>query len=192
MRNDLGTAGAALLEGCHVELHVTNLAAARAFYVDQLRLPVLQETAAINLLAVRAGSIRLSISGDAGHAVSGNVHIVLSTADLATTIEHLEARGVPIAGPIVEAPGFCRFIQTYDPDGNLVEIAQYLRDPLAPSSTAVDLYGAHVFSNDVRRSEGRRRGSTDLAMGCARADRACLDHCRPFSDRSGRRRGDPS
>jgi catechol 2,3-dioxygenase-like lactoylglutathione lyase family enzyme len=119
------------LTGCHVELHVAELGAARKFYVDKLGLAVLQETPPISLLAVRIGSIRLSIFGDRkdAHQV-GPVHLVLGTPDLARQIVILEARGVRFDGPVVEAPGFCRFVQTRDPDGNLVEIAQYLRDPL--------------------------------------------------------------
>jgi catechol 2,3-dioxygenase-like lactoylglutathione lyase family enzyme len=100
--------------------------------VDQLGLTVLQETPPISLLAVRAGSIRLSIFGDRqGAREASPVHIVLGTSDLDRQIEMLEARGVQFAGPVVEAPSFCRFVQTRDPDGNPVEIAQYLRDPLA-------------------------------------------------------------
>jgi catechol 2,3-dioxygenase-like lactoylglutathione lyase family enzyme len=120
------------LTGCHVELHVVDLATARKFYVDQLGLAVLQETPPISLLAVRAGNIRLSIFGDRKRAHQGSrLHIVLGTSDLERQIAILDARGVEFDGPVVEAPGFCRFVQTRDPDGNLVEIAQYLRDPLA-------------------------------------------------------------
>ena len=47
----------------HFELHVYDLEAARRFYVDQLGLPVLQETPAMNLLAVLVGRSRMSIFG---------------------------------------------------------------------------------------------------------------------------------
>lgn len=120
------------LIGCHVELHVTNLDAARHFYVDQLGLAVLQETPAIRLLALRVGNLRVSIFGDATNpGGAGRVHLVLGTEDIEGTVDKLMRRGVTFAGPVADAPGFCRFVQTHDPDGNLVEIAQYLRDPLA-------------------------------------------------------------
>ncbi len=121
-----------MLTGCHIELHVADLGAARQFYVGQLGLTVLQETPPISLLAVRTGSIRLSIFGDRqGTRQAAPVHIVFGTSDLDRQIATLKARGIQCDGPVVEAPGFCRFVQIRDPDGNLIEIAQYLRDPLA-------------------------------------------------------------
>ena len=119
------------LTSCHVEVHVTDLTAARRFYVDQLGLQVLQEVPPIALLAVKAGGIRLSIFGDrANSSPPGPVHIVLGTTELEKQIAALQARGVVFESPVIEAPGFCRFVQARDPDGNLIEIAQYLRDPL--------------------------------------------------------------
>ena len=48
----------------HLEMHVRDLSAAKRFYVDQLGLGVLQETAAMNLLAVRVGGSRMSLFCD--------------------------------------------------------------------------------------------------------------------------------
>jgi predicted enzyme related to lactoylglutathione lyase len=119
------------LTSCHVELHVSDLNAARRFYVDQLGLEILQETPAINLLAVRAGTLRLSIFGmEAAPSGPGPVHVVLTSLDLDRTVKQMQERGVIFAGAVIEAPGFCRYVQTRDPAGNLVGIAQYLRDPL--------------------------------------------------------------
>jgi catechol 2,3-dioxygenase-like lactoylglutathione lyase family enzyme len=120
------------LTSCHVELRVRDLPAARRFYVEQLGLAVLQETPALGLLALRAGGMRLSIFGDAATPVgAASVHLVLATPDLERTVHELAARGIDVDG-MIEAPGFCRYVQTHDPEGHLVEIAQYLRDPLAP------------------------------------------------------------
>jgi catechol 2,3-dioxygenase-like lactoylglutathione lyase family enzyme len=122
------------LTGGHVELHVPDLAAARRFYVEQLGLQVLQETPAIRLLALRAGAMRISIFGTESVSTGpGAVHLVFGSPDLARTLVDLEAMGIPCAGPPVEAPGFCRYVQIRDPAGNLVEIAEYLRDPLSPA-----------------------------------------------------------
>lgn len=113
------------------ELHVRDLASARHFYVDQLGLPVLQETAAINLLAVRAGTARLSIFGDrTDRGETGWTQFTLGTHDIDATITELRARGIAVHGQPIEAPGFMRFVIVRDPEGNTVGIAQYLRDPL--------------------------------------------------------------
>ena len=115
------------------ELHVRDLTAARHFYVNQLGLPVLQETAAINLLAVRAGSARLSIFGDrTDMSGKGLSQLTLGTANIDETIAELRARGVAVDGIPIEAPGFMRFVIICDPEGNTVGIAQHLRDPVAP------------------------------------------------------------
>ncbi len=115
------------------ELHVRDLTVARHFYVDQLGLPVLQETAALNLLAVRAGTSRLSIFANRtdmeGKGVS---QLTLGTEDIDATIKELRSRGVDVAGEPIEAKGFMRFVIIFDPEGNSVGIAQHMRDPLAP------------------------------------------------------------
>ena len=115
------------------ELHVRDLASARRFYVDQLGLPILQETAAINLLAVRAGTARLSIFGDRTDEVeTGWTQFTLGTEDINATVSELRARGVVVHGQPIEAPGFMRFVIVSDPEGNTVGIAQHQRHPLAP------------------------------------------------------------
>ena len=86
----------------------------------------------MSLIAVKAGSVRLSIFGnrkDAGGA--GPSHLILATGNLDLTIAALEAKGVSFEGPPVEAGGFLRFVMTRDPEGNGVAISQYYKDPLA-------------------------------------------------------------
>ena len=120
------------LTTCHFELSVSDLDRARAFYVGGLGLEVLDEVPAIGLLAVRAGGVRLSMFADPD-ARAGTAHVVFRTDDLDETVRVLGDRGVTFAGDIQLAPGFCRFVAAADPDGNLVEFAQYLRDPLRPN-----------------------------------------------------------
>jgi catechol 2,3-dioxygenase-like lactoylglutathione lyase family enzyme len=116
----------------HVELRVTDLDAARRFYVDQLGLEVLQHAPAIQLLALRAGPVRLSIFGGlAKPAAAGACHLVFGVADLDAAIAALRAAGIE-AADAQEAPGFLRFSAIRDPNGTLIELAEYLRDPLAP------------------------------------------------------------
>jgi catechol 2,3-dioxygenase-like lactoylglutathione lyase family enzyme len=124
-----------LLASNHFELHVHSLDQARGFYVDRLKLPLLQYTPAIQLLAVKAGEIRISIFADrtieeVTAAAAAGGHLVLRTTNLEETVRTLGECGVALSG-ISEAPGFVRFVSTRDPSGNLIEIAQYLRDPLA-------------------------------------------------------------
>ncbi len=119
------------------EIHVRDLAAARHFYVDQLGLPVLQETAALKLLAVRTGASRLTIFGDQTGDQTGVIgkqlsHITLATENIDATIAELRSRGVIVAGEPIEAKGFMRFVILSDPEGHTVGIAQHLRDPIAP------------------------------------------------------------
>ena len=117
----------------HFELHVRDLAAARKSYVDRLRLPVLQETPAMNLLAVRVGNSRMSIFGDrSDHDGAGPSQIILAVEDIELAVAELEAEDIVVSGAPVTAGTFLRFVTTLDPDGNTVAISQYLRDPIAP------------------------------------------------------------
>jgi catechol 2,3-dioxygenase-like lactoylglutathione lyase family enzyme len=121
----------------HVEVHVTALDAARRFYVDQLGLEVLDDLPALDMFAVRAGQVRISIFGGYEPKVRDDracgTHLIFRVPDLDEAIEQLTIRGVVFTGGIVEAGGFIRDIATVDPDGNTVEFAEYLRDPLVPA-----------------------------------------------------------
>jgi catechol 2,3-dioxygenase-like lactoylglutathione lyase family enzyme len=124
----------------HIEVHVTSVEKVRDFYVDKLGLQVLDDMPELNLLAVRAGQIRVSIFGgyepksDEDKRKCGS-HLIFRTDNLERTIEVLSYRGVTFNNEIVEAGGFIRDIATTDPDGNVVEFAEYLRDPLARHKT---------------------------------------------------------
>ncbi|MFI6094797.1 VOC family protein [Lentzea sp. NPDC051213] len=123
------------LEVHHVELHVQSVARAREFYVDKLGLAVLDDMPQLGLLALRAGPVRISIFGGYEPRSGADdrkcgAHLIFRTADLDRTIQELTARGIAFTGEIVEAGGFIRDIATTDPDGNTVEFAEYLRDPL--------------------------------------------------------------
>jgi len=122
----------------HVEIHVSSIPEAREFYIDKLGLELLDETPALDLIAVRAGSVRISLFGGYVRNQTPNsnhvgTHIILRTDDLEQTIAELESRGVTFRGEVVEAGGFIKDIETMDPDGNVIEIAEYLRDPLIPA-----------------------------------------------------------
>lgn len=117
----------------HFELHVRDLGAAKHFYVDQLGLPVIQETPAMKLIAVRAGKSRISIFGDrTDQGGAGPSQIILAVRDVDQAVADLEAKGVRMEGPPATAGSFLRFVTTLDPDGNTVAISEYFRDPIAP------------------------------------------------------------
>ena len=119
----------------HVEVHVSSLAIAKEFYVAKLGLEVLEEIPAINLMALRAGGVRISVFGGFERDLERDpkkaaVHFVFRTDDIEATYELLKSRGIIFNTGITEAPGFVKFLTTYDPDGNKIEFGQYLRDPL--------------------------------------------------------------
>jgi catechol 2,3-dioxygenase-like lactoylglutathione lyase family enzyme len=123
------------LDTCHFEIHVHSLDAANDFYVGKLGFEVLQHAPAIGLLAVQVGRTRISIFADAlqtevGASVRAGGHIIYRTLDLEATIDALRNVGIEVPEKISEAPGFMKYISIRDPSGNLLEIAQYLRDPL--------------------------------------------------------------
>ncbi len=123
------------IDSCHFGIHVHSLAEAHEFYVETLGFEILQHIPAINLLAVKAGNIRISIFADRaaheiGVAANAGGQIIFRTSSLAATIDALKNAGMEIPS-IQEAPGFMKFISLRDPSGNLIEIAEYLRDPLA-------------------------------------------------------------
>ncbi|MBC7935359.1 MAG: VOC family protein [Rhizobacter sp.] len=119
----------------HVEIRVSSLEAAKDFYANKLGLQVIEEIPAISLLALKAGSVRLSIFGGFRKQAASmddltNTHVVFRTKNISETMIELQSRGLNFPEGIKEAPGFIRFISLQDPDGNLIEIGEYLREPV--------------------------------------------------------------
>lgn len=59
------------------------------------------------------------------------MQIILRTDNIEAAKAELVGNGITLAQDIVEAPGFMRFFTIEDPDGNVIHVGQYLRDPLA-------------------------------------------------------------
>lgn len=123
------------LEIQHIEVHVSSLEKAKDFYVSKLGLEIIEETPTLNLFSVKAGGVRISIF--AGYETNENsnekmtsTHIIFRTDDIVKVKNELTNKGVIFKGEIFEAPGFLKGVTTSDPDGNIIEIAEYLRDPL--------------------------------------------------------------
>jgi len=116
-----------------VLLNVTDLAKARDFYVNKLELPVIEDHP--KMFAFHAGDVRFSVFGGAHHqerdeASEARLKIMFRVDDVEAAVRRLAELGVEVAGPIETAPGFMRHVELYDPDNNLIYLAQYLRDPL--------------------------------------------------------------
>jgi catechol 2,3-dioxygenase-like lactoylglutathione lyase family enzyme len=123
-----------LLDTCHFGIHVHSFDEACEFYVEKLGFEVIQRMPQIKLLAVKVGTVRLSILADrlkpdCEAAAKSGGSIIFRTANLNETIASLRSLDLTVP-EVVEAPGFMRFITIHDPSGNLVQIAEYLRDPL--------------------------------------------------------------
>ena len=127
------------LEIQHIEVHVSSIDEAKIFYVDKLGLKLIEAMPSLNLFSVKAGAVRISVFGGyepkpEGADKRAGTHMIFRTDNIEETIEALKAKGVEFDGDLYEAPGFIRGIATRDPDGNVIEIAQYLRDPLKNKS----------------------------------------------------------
>lgn len=122
------------LEVHHIEIHVSSLENARIFYSGVLGLELIDDIPHLDMFAVRAGGVRLSVFGGyeqlSGADRACGAHVIFRVPDLALAIRELSNRGVVFTGDVVEAGDFMRDIATQDPDGNVVEFAEYLRDPL--------------------------------------------------------------
>jgi predicted enzyme related to lactoylglutathione lyase len=110
-------------------LRVAEIERSRVFYHEKLGLELLENYP--NFFVVRAGALRISVFAGF-EALTTNAEesvgfsIILSTEDVTKTKEEFEKRGINVVEDIVEAPGFMRYFTVKDPDGNLINIAQYL------------------------------------------------------------------
>jgi len=125
----------------HCSVIITDLAAARAFYVGVLGLTEIPKPKTFDFVALW---FRLD-DGQTIHLLQKPAadtrsprHFALRVPDVAAAREHFRARGVPIqeTGPI---PHCDRFFVS-DPDGNRIEIIQWLEpyDPAASGAAALD------------------------------------------------------
>jgi catechol 2,3-dioxygenase-like lactoylglutathione lyase family enzyme len=119
----------------HVEIRVSSLVEAKEFYVNKLGLQVIEEVPAIGLLALKAGNVRVSVFGGFAHQDKTNenstgTHVVFRTGNIIEAVAVLQKNSLQFPDGIKEAPGFIKFVSTKDPDGNIIEIGEYLREPV--------------------------------------------------------------
>jgi predicted enzyme related to lactoylglutathione lyase len=119
-----------LLKGLStVSVPVTNWAMAKAFYHETLGLPIALDTGdEVGWCEFgEAGKTTFAISlwRDAPPPVRGGTIPVFDVDDCAKTAAELRRRGVKVADPVTY-PGMVIYADFYDPEGNLLQIAQTL------------------------------------------------------------------
>ena len=113
----------------HLTVACSNLERSFDFYINKLGLQLLHRWP--RMFAARAGEVRFSVSQTEDLAAGGNVQILLRTDDIDAAKAAITKNGLVVKSDIVEAPGFMRFFTLEDPDGTVIHVGQYLRDPLA-------------------------------------------------------------
>jgi catechol 2,3-dioxygenase len=109
----------------HVYYWTRDLDRSVAFYGDVLGLTLTQRSGK-EWAEFDAGTVRLALhgTGDVDPPPSGTV--VFRVSDLDEARWSLRQRGVVFDGHESEVPGFARFTTFHDPDGNPIQLIEYL------------------------------------------------------------------
>jgi catechol 2,3-dioxygenase-like lactoylglutathione lyase family enzyme len=108
----------------HVYYWTRDMDAAVAFYRDVVGLPLVRRDGN-EWAEFDAGPVRLALHGTDTVAPSGTV--VFRVSDLDAARWTLTARGAVFDASVGEVEGFARFSTFRDPDGNPVQLIEYLR-----------------------------------------------------------------
>lgn len=108
----------------HVYYWVRDMDASVAFYREVLGLPLLRRDGD-EWAEFDAGPIRVALHGG-GEASPGNGTVVFRVADLDEVRIVLTGRGAHVDDHVGEVEGFARFATVRDPDGNPVQLIEYL------------------------------------------------------------------
>ena len=115
------------LEGIdHVYYWTRDMDRAVAYYRDVLGLE-LGHRAGDEWAEFRAGDVRLALHRTLESALPPSGTVVFRVGDLDEAKWALEQRGVVFDGHESEVPGFARFATFHDPDGNAIQLIEYLR-----------------------------------------------------------------
>ena len=115
----------------HVWFWVSDMDRAVVFYRDGLGLDV-NSRHGDEWAELDAGSIRIGLHGArAGHTQHGGTAVFrVDDLDLAKTA--LEQRGVVFEEHLGEVPGIARYASFADPDGNSMQLIEYVTDDAFP------------------------------------------------------------
>ena len=109
----------------HVALHVADVPAAAAFYVDVLGLEVVMDMGWIVTLA-QPGSPKLQISLMSEDATAPVVPVAsIEVDDVDASYRLAEERGAQIVHPLTDEPWGVRRFFVRDPDGHVVNVLQH-------------------------------------------------------------------
>jgi glyoxylase I family protein len=107
----------------HVSINVSDVAAAKAFYVDVLGLSERTDRPDFGF-----GGAWLDVGNQQIHLIEGEVpeakgqHLALQVEDLTAAIAELRERGVKVSRAVTVGTGLQSFL--HDPCGNMVELNQ--------------------------------------------------------------------
>lgn len=108
----------------HVYYWVRDMDAAVGFYRDTLGLPLVRRDGD-EWAEFEAGPVRLALHGTT-ETPPGNGTVVLRVADLDEATMVLAGRGATVDDHVGEVEGLARFATVRDPDGNPVQLIEYL------------------------------------------------------------------
>jgi catechol 2,3-dioxygenase-like lactoylglutathione lyase family enzyme len=109
----------------HIYYWTRDLDRAVGFYTEVIGLPLVRREGD-EWAELDGGPVRIALHGtDDEHPASGTV--VLRVDDLDETRWTLEQRGAEFDDYVGEVEGFARFATFRDPDGNPVQIIEYVR-----------------------------------------------------------------
>jgi catechol 2,3-dioxygenase-like lactoylglutathione lyase family enzyme len=109
----------------HVYYWTRDMDRAVAFYGDVLGLPLASRTGN-EWAEFRAGAVRLALHGTEEPSMPASGTVVFRVRDLDEARWALQQRGVIFDGHESEVPGSARFATFHDPDGNPVQLIEYL------------------------------------------------------------------
>ena len=112
----------------HVYYWTRDMDRAVAFYRDVVGLGLVRQEGDQWAL-FDAGPVQFALHGvTPGHPVApGGATAVFRVDDLDAAVRALEERGVPFHDHLGEVSGFARFRSFNDPDGNTVQLIEYVR-----------------------------------------------------------------
>ena len=108
----------------NVVVFVRDLAVAKKFYVEQLGLPLVQETQMMLEFCPGEGTrfgVALAVHEAAYPLVGRHTGITMTVEDIVTLYQDLTAAGVQFAEPL-EASPWGKMAVVSDPDGNLIAL----------------------------------------------------------------------